>query len=138
MNWAMRESPISARVRPSRRTPPHAQTRRAAIGLAVAGALALLSVVALPVPRTARADHNSMYVICPDPIEEGNSARMGIRRSGYKVEAATAFTDHRYYTAESDDYTEYHGDRFEQSEGRTLWIPIETKQSMSSSDWTRR
>ena len=90
--------------------------------------LALLSAVAIPVlvPRAARADHNSTYLVCPDPVPEGNSASMGIRRSGYKVVKAFAFTDHRYYTAESDDYTEYHGVKFEQSEGSTLWIPIET------------
>ena len=67
-----------------------------------------------------------MYVVCPDPVPEGNSARMGIRRSGYKVLEAYAFTDHGNYTAESDDYTEYHGVKFEQSQGRTLWFPIET------------
>ena len=96
--------------------------------IAVAGVLALLSAAAIPavMPSTARADHNGMYAVCPDPIAEGNSARMGIRRSGYKVLLAAAFTDHRYYTAESDDYTEYHGERFEQSEGKTLWFPIET------------
>lgn len=90
--------------------------------------LALLAAAAIPVvaPSTARADHNSTYVVCPDPVQEGNSSRMGIRRSGYTVESAYAFTDHRYYTADSDDYTEYHGVRFEQSEGKTLWFPIET------------
>lgn len=51
---------------------------------------------------------------------------MGIRRSGYKITSAWAFTDARYHTAGPDDYTEYHGVRFSQSEGKTLWIPIET------------
>ena len=84
------------------------------------GVFVLLSAIAIPVaaPRAALADHNSMYVVCPDPVPEGNSTRMGIRRSGYKVLEAYAFTDHLYYTADSDDYTEYHGVKFEQSEGR--------------------
>ena len=51
---------------------------------------------------------------------------MGIRRSGYWVLGAVAFTDHLLYTAESDDYTEYHGVKFTQPEGATLWFPIET------------
>ncbi len=94
----------------------------------MAGVFVLLSAIAIPVaaPRAARADHNSMYLVCPDPVPEGNSTRMGIRRSGYKILEATAFTDDLFYTADSDDYTEYHGVKFSQSEGRTLWFPIET------------
>lgn len=103
-------------------------TRRAAICICIASVIALLAAVAIPllVPRPAYADHNSIYAVCPDPIPEGNSARMGIRRSGYKVLFAFVFTDSSYHTADSDDFTEYHGDKFEQSEGNTLWIPIDT------------
>ena len=90
--------------------------------------LAVLAAAAAPllVPRQARADHNSTYVICPDPVEEGNSTRMGIARSGYTIRWTTAFTYTGGHTAGADDFTEYHGVRFEQSEGDRLWIPIET------------
>ena len=115
-------------MRSETRVLSRAPTRRAASRIAVAGVLALLSVVAAPVlvPRTAFADHDGLYAVCPDPIVEGNSDRMGIRRSGYKVLEAFAFTDSRYHTADPDDFTEYHGVKFTQSEGNTLWIPIET------------
>ncbi len=101
---------------------------RAAIFICIASVIALLIVVATPIrgPSVAYADHNGLYAVCPDPIQEGNSARMGIRRSGHKVLSATVFTDSYSYSADSDDYTEYHGVRFKQSQGRTLWIPIET------------
>ena len=90
--------------------------------------LAVLSVVAVPAlaPRVALADHDSTYVICPDPVLEGNSAQMGVRRSGFDVQAVTVFTDHGDGTAGPDDYTEYRGVQFEQSEGATLQIPIDT------------
>ena len=103
-------------------------TRRAAICICIASVIALLTTVAIPllVPSLAYADHTSLYAVCPDPIPEGNSARMGIRRSGYKVEMVIAFTDSGNYTAESNDFTEYHGVKFEQSEGKTLWVPIHT------------
>ena len=96
--------------------------------MAIVGALALLVAAATPAfaPRRALADHDSTYVVCPDPVSEGNSTRMGIRRSGYKILWAFATTDHVNYTADADDFTEYHGVKFEQSEGKTLWIPIET------------
>ena len=124
----MRQSPTSARVHLARRAILRVPTRSAITRVAFVGLLALLVAAATPVvaPRTARADHNGFYVVCPDPVPEGNSARMGIRRSGYEVLGAVAFTDHLHYTAESDDYTEYHGVKFKQSEGTTLWFPIET------------
>ena len=91
-------------------------------------ALALLTLAASQALtiRPALADHNDTYTVCPDPVPEGDSARMGIRRSGHKVLEAYAFTDHRYYTADPNDFTEYHGVKFEQSEGSTLWFPIHT------------
>lgn len=77
-------------------------------------------------PRPALADHNSIYAVCPDPVPEGDAARMGIRRPGHKVIKAFAFTVHHNHTADSSDYTVYHADKFEQSEGSTLWFPVRT------------
>ena len=107
--------------------------RLASIAMTAAAAVAMMVVTALALisPRPVHADHNGMYAVCPDPILEGNSGQMGIRRSGYKIESATFFTDHRYYTADSDDYEEYHGVTIESdSEGgdTTLWAPIVTKE----------
>ena len=102
-----------------------AMTATAAVVMTVVTALALIS------PRPAHADHDSLYVICPDPILEGNTGQMGIRRSGYKIKSATFFTDHRYHTADSDDYEEYHGFKIESGSGggdTTLWGPIVTKE----------
>ena len=92
------------------------------------GVLAVLAAAAAPllVPSEARADHNSTYVVCPEPVNEGDSAQMGIARSGHRIRWATAFTYTGDHTASADDFTEYHGVRFEQSEGSTLQIPIET------------
>ena len=124
----MREPLASSPVRQARRTRPGAPAARSATRFAAAGVLALLSAVAVPVlaPSAALADHESTYVICPDPVLEGNSAQMGVRRSGFDVHTVTAFTDHGDGTAGPDDYTEYHGVRFEQSGGATLQVPIET------------
>ena len=94
-------------------------------------ALFTMFIVSALSSRPAYADHNSMYTVCPDPISEGNSGQMGIRRSGYKIKSATFFTDHLYYTADSSDYEEYHGVKIEsESSGgdRTLKAPIVTKE----------
>ena len=88
--------------------------------------LAVLSVAPALAPGVALADHDATYVICPDPVFEGSSAQMGVRRSGFGVQAVTVFTDHSHGTAGAGDYTEYHGVRLEQSEGATLQVPIET------------
>ena len=105
----------------------------ASIGLtaSAAGALLVVAAVTLVFSSPASADHNSMYAVCPDPIPEGNSSQMGVRRSGYKIKSAYFFTDHAYYTADSDDYEEYHGVKIEsESSGgdTTLWAPIVTKE----------
>ena len=105
----------------------------AAVYIAAPALFALLAlVIMIPVSSSpAYADHNSMYAVCPDPILEGNTGQMGIRRSGYKIKSATFFTDHHYYTADSDDYEEYHGVKIESSSSggdSTLWAPIVTKE----------
>ncbi|MCY4527558.1 MAG: hypothetical protein OXD46_00820 [Chloroflexi bacterium] len=107
--------------------------RQVAVYVVAPALFALLAlVIAIPVSsRTAYADHNSMYVVCPDPILEGNTGKMGIRRSGHKIKRATFFTDNRYHTADSDDYEEYHGVKIESNSSggdSTLWAPIVTKE----------
>ena len=85
--------------------------------------------VALVVPSEAHADHGGVYAVCPDPIEEGNTGSIGVRRSGHKIKTAFFFTDHRYHTADGDDYVEYHGFKVESSGGEsTLRAPIVTKE----------
>lgn len=96
---------------------------------AAASALLLVMASALITPPPAHADHNSAYLICPDPIPEGNSSQMRILRFGYRVKSAYFFTDHQYYTASSDDYEEYHGKQIESGSGdKTLCAPIVTKE----------
>ena len=69
------------------------------------------------------------YLVCPDPIAEGNTGQVGIRRSGYKIKSAYFFTDHKYYTAESDDYEEFHGLKVESNAAATtLRAPVVTKE----------
>ena len=104
---------------------------RGSILLAAAGVGTVLLVlaVALISSQPAYADHNSTTVICPDPIVEGNSGQIGIRRSGFKIKKAFFFTDHRYHTADSSDYVEYHGLKVESGSGeKTLWAPVVTRE----------
>ena len=100
------------------------RTRTTVIRVAVVAVLAIIAA-ALLVPRHAQASRSGMYAVCPDPVNEGDSARMGIRRSGHRILSWAAFTYNGDHTADADDYTEYHGEGFEQSEGRTLWVPVE-------------
>ena len=77
-------------------------------GLAAVSVVAFIATLAVIIitsgsPHRVFADHNSMHAVCPGPIKEGNSGRIGIRRSGYKIKSATFFTDHRYHTAGADD-----------------------------------
>lgn len=95
-----------------------------------AGLIVSMMAVGLFPSQPAYADHNSTRIVCPDPISEGNSGRMGIRRSGFKINSAVFFTDHRYHTASSADYEEYHGKMIEAGGdgASTLWAPIVTKE----------
>ena len=99
--------------------------------LAALAAFVTLAVVAvaLGMPSEAHADHGGVYAVCPDPIEEGNTGSIGVRRSGHKIKSAFFFTDHRYHTADGDDYVEYHGFKVQSSGGEsTLRAPIVTKE----------
>ena len=101
--------------------------RLASIIAVAAAAMMVVIGIGLASPRPAYADHNSMYVVCPDPILEGNSGEMGIRRSGHKIMSAFFFTDNRYHTADSSDFEEYHGFKVENND-RTLTVPVVTKE----------
>ena len=93
------------------------------------GGIALAMVIALASAPMAHADHNSTRIICPGPIEEGNTGSVGVRRSGYKVKWVFFATDHQHRTASSDDYEEYHGVKFESDSGeKTVWAPVITKE----------
>ncbi len=101
------------------------------IPLVASAAFVMLAVVAvaLAIPSSAHADHSGVYAVCPDPIEEGNTSSIGVRRSGHKIKSALFFTDSRYHTADSNDYVEYHGFKVESSGGEdTLRAPIVTKE----------
>ena len=53
---------------------------------------------------------------------------MGVRRSGYKIERGY-FSQTTGNSADSDDYEEYHGVKFESGKGKnSLWVPIVTKE----------
>ena len=87
------------------------------------------ATIAIVSSEPAYAEHNSLYMICPDPILEGNTGQVGVRRSGYRVEFAIFFTHHGHYTADPNDFEEYHGVKFESGSGdRTLWVPVVTKE----------
>ena len=89
---------------------------------AIVGVL-VATIVLVVAPRPARADHDSMYLICPDPTQEGNTVSVGVKRLGYRVEYAYFFTHHGWHTASPNDFTEYHGAKFEtDSDERILWV----------------
>ena len=116
-----------------RRVPWYLPDRLAYMAVTAAAAIVVigLATVSLTSPSPAYADHNSAYVVCPDPILEGNRGQMGVRSSGYKIKKAYFFTDHQYHTADSSDYEEYHGVKIESDSSggdKTLWAPIVTKE----------
>ena len=91
----------------------------------------LLGVVMVgPLPaHVAYADHNSMYVVCPSPIPEGNSDHMRVRRSGYRILSQTVFTYIGDHTADSSDFVYYDGiPIFNETDSRSLWVPVVTKE----------
>ena len=105
--------------------------RLVSISVAVTAVVSILiaTTIALVSPEPAYADHNSMYAVCPDPILEGNTGQIGIRRPGHRIVKATFFTQHEYYTADPSDFEEYQGFTVEVKGGRkTLYAPIVTKE----------
>ena len=99
------------------------------VGVAYLSLIAIAAHSFLFTPKPVRADHNSLYVVCPDPVSEDNTTRMRVRRPGYKVVYAVIFTQHGEYTASPDDFEEYHGFKVESGSGEnSLSVPIVTKE----------
>ncbi len=89
-------------------------------------AFASFSILAPPV---ASAEHDSMYAVCPDPILEGNSAQMRVRKPGYDVRTVYAFTYPSGNSADDYDYEAYHGKKISGSEdSNSLYIPVSIKE----------
>ena len=77
----------------------------------------------------AYADHNSMYIVCPPPISEGESDHMQVRRPGYKMISVTVFTYQGGYTADGSDYVSYERTPLvNQTDSTSLWVPVLTKE----------
>ena len=105
----------------------HPLIRGAGLYIAAPALFALLALFFLsPVSsRPAYADHDSMYVVCPDAILEGDWGWMRVRRPGHKIRYVTVFTYNGDYTASSNDYYEYHGVRIESRTGEnSVWVPV--------------
>ena len=99
------------------------------VGMAYLSLIAIAAHFFLFAPKPARADHSSLYLVCPDPVSEGNTTWMRVRRPGYKIEYAIFFTHHGNYSASPDDFEEYHGLKVESKSGEnSLSVPIVTKE----------
>ena len=101
--------------------------RPVAVHIAAPALFALLAlVIAIPYSSSpAYADHDSMYVVCPDAIPEGGWGWMRVRRPNHKIRYVTVFTYNGDYTASSNDYYEYHGERIESRTGEnSVWVPV--------------
>ncbi len=99
--------------------------------MTVAALLALLATLA-PWPAAVRpvlAEHTGMYVVCPDPILEGNSAQMQVRWKNHRRICATIFTYSEDFTAGRDDYAWFDGVwMVGESDSDSLWVPVTTKE----------
>ena len=98
--------------------------------MTVAALLALVATVTpWPTVRPAHADHTGMYVVCPDPILEGNSGQMQVRWRRHHSICATIFTYSGSYTADRDDYAWFDGVwMIGDDDSDSLWVPITTKE----------
>ena len=92
-------------------------------------AVAIMAVTALALVPSRTTYASSLTLVCPDPILEGDTDRMSVKRSGYRVVHAYIFTHHGHYTAGPEDFVEYHGVKFETGAGKKiLRVPIVTKE----------
>ena len=98
-----------------------------AFGVTAAAIPAIVGLVLFQPSASVQADHNSLYLVCPDSISEGDSANMSVKRPGYRIKHAVIFTHEGHYSAGPEDFLEYHGVKFETKSGQnTLRVPIET------------
>ena len=103
----------------------------ASAALAAASVLALLCVlvVAHLAARPAYAGQSDLYVVCPSPIDEGETGHMQIRWPGYAGISVTIFTYHGAYTAGSGDFVGYNGVRMHgESDDDSVWVPVITNE----------
>lgn len=86
-------------------------------------------VIMVPAPgRTVFAD-DGFHVVCPSAIEEGETDRMEVRRSGHRVAAATIFTYQGDFTADGSDFVSYNGEYMRNDSGnRALTVPVITNE----------
>ena len=93
-----------------------------------APALFTLLALAIAIPVSSSpvyADHDSLYVECPESIPEGEWGWMRVRKPDHKVNYVTVFTYNGDYTASGNDYYEYHGERIESRTGEnSVWVPV--------------
>ena len=105
--------------------------RRTLVSLFLAVAITLPATIPLSplLVQPAYADHNSMYVVCPDPITEGDTAHMRVSRPGYRIEELFAFTYIVEPMANGSDYQTYDGVKFENKTGEnSIYVPVITKE----------
>ena len=112
----------------SPRQPSRPVTKRIAVWSFIA--MSALALTLLFSNNPAAADHDSTYVVCPDPILEGNSANMRVRKSGYDVQYLYAFTyQTKKNSADENDFEAYHGKKFTgTSDSNSLYVPVITKE----------
>lgn len=122
-------------ARPKQRTRPLAPTFGAPLAAAVV--LTLLAI-GLVLAGPVRADHNELYVVCPEPISEGETDHMQVTYPGYRGIGVTVFTYQGSYTADGSDFVSYNRVKMKgDSDSDTLWIPaITVEDSRSEHDET--
>lgn len=122
-------------ARPKQRTRPLAPAFGAP--LAAAAVLTLLAI-GLVLSGPVRADHNELYVVCPEPISEGETDHMQVTYPGYRGIGVTVFTYQGSYTADGSDFVSYNRVKMKgDSDSDTLWIPaITVEDSRSEHDET--
>lgn len=104
---------------------------RALILLPTATSVVLLVSLATTVWTTpAYADHNSLEVVCPPPIAEGDTDHMQVRWPGYRGIGVTVFTyQSGSNTADGSDFQYYTREKMKgDSDSDTLLVPAITKQ----------
>ncbi len=109
--------------------PTNRKNRPAPPLMAVLVVVVVLTLIAvgLVLAGPVYADHNDMYVVCPEPISEGETAHMQVARRGHRIEKLWVFTNYDNFTAHDGDFVAYHGDEFSNDSGsRTLQIPVIT------------
>lgn len=107
--------------------------RRILIPIALAFLIALPAMTAFSplFVRPAHADHDGLWVDCPGPIPEGNTATMRYGYTGRKLEWVYAFSyivNHANAANESD-FAPFDGAKFKSKSGSTqVYVPVETNE----------